>query len=44
MPDIKIQFGRLKFIFFLILFIFLMIIYRMFFVVLTEDNANIKNI
>ena len=44
MPDIKIQFGRLKFIFFLIVFIFLIIIYRMFFVVLTHDRANIKNI
>ena len=44
MPDIKIQFGRLKFVFFLIVFIFLMIIYRMFFVILTQDRANIKNI
>lgn len=42
--DIKIPVARLKIVFFAILIIFLFIIARMFYIVISRDNANIKNI
>ena len=44
MNDIKIPFGRLKFVFLAIFLVFSFIILRMFYVVLTKDKSSIKNI
>jgi cell division protein FtsI (penicillin-binding protein 3) len=44
MNDIKIPFGRLKFVFLAIFLVFTFIILRMFYVVLTKDKSSIKNI
>lgn len=44
MQDIKIQFTRLKIVFFAILIIFSFIIARMFYIVISRDGTNLKNI
>ena len=44
MHDIKIPFTRLKIVFFAILIIFLFIIARMFYIVISRDGTNLKNI
>jgi len=44
MNDIKIHYGRLKFVFFAIFVVFIFITARMFFLVLSRDSSSIKNI